>query len=133
MSSIDVANTVCAWVENALSLPFTIYNDLIPDAESDGACLRHDPAPAAERNFSDRSRLVKWNLTFYVRCLNSKSARDYAKQIIDKLHEAAITDPDTGILIDCEASTLPQFISTDDKKLTTYSAAITCEYMEQPS
>ena len=128
---LNVADIICGFVENALTLPFTIYADMIPEAETDGACIRHDPAPAAERRHLDGSRLLAWNLTFYIRCRKSDEARNYAKAITDALDETTIhngaTDPD----IDCMAATLPQFIGIDEKGFTTYSAAITCTYTQE--
>ena len=53
MSTLNVANIVNAWVEEKLELPFTIYNDVIPDTDNNAACLRYDPAPAAERRYTD--------------------------------------------------------------------------------
>lgn len=130
MSSLNVANIINKWVEKELTLPFTIYNDVMPDSTGDAACLRHDPAPAAERRYTDGTRLVKWNLTYYVRNKNRTKARDYADEITAKLDGAEITDQASGVKIECEAQTLPQFISLDDKNNTIYSAAIVCTYLE---
>lgn len=130
MSGLNVANIINEWVENKLSLPFTIYNDVIPDSTGDAACLRYDPAPAAERRYTDGTRLLKWNLTYYIRCKNRTDARDYAYNITEILDGAEITDQASGVKIECEAQTLPQFISLDDKNNTIYSAAITVTYLE---
>lgn len=126
---LNITDIVSEWVENELELPFTIYSDLIPDEDNDGACLRHDPAPAAEKRFTDGTRQVTWNLTFYVRCKNSVDALAYAKDITDKLDGATVTSD--GTKIDCEATTLPQFIDMDAKGFTTYSASIKCTYLEE--
>lgn len=126
--NLSVSNAICEYVENLLQLPFTIYSDILPEADQDGACIRHDPAPAAEARYIDGSRLISWNLSFYVRCKNAAQARVYAKIITDLLDGAEI-DAD-GVLVSCEAATLPQYISTDEKGFTVYSAAITSEYME---
>ncbi|MCM1218944.1 MAG: hypothetical protein NC548_31060 [Lachnospiraceae bacterium] len=128
---LNVAEIICKSVENALTPPFPIYADTMPDADKDCACLRHDPAPAAEMRFADGSRLLKWNLTFYIRCGNAEAARDGAKAMTDLLEGAAITDPETGTRIDTEAATLPQFIGVDDKGKTTYGAAVTASYLEE--
>lgn len=129
MIQSKVAETISAWVENELSLPFTIYCDLIPDEDTDGACIRHDPTPAAEQRYTDGTRLVAWNFTFYTRCKNADNAREYGKQIIDKLDGATVTSAE-DIQIDCEAVTLPQFIETDEKGFTTYSESVKCTYLE---
>nr|DAX69497.1 MAG TPA: Minor capsid protein [Caudoviricetes sp.] len=129
MTKSNIAEVVSEWVEKALSLPFTIYCDLIPFSDTDGACVRHDPSPAAEKRFTDGSRFVSWNLTFYVRLKNAEQARETAKQITDKLDGATVIRDD-GVSIDCEAVTLPQYIDTDSKEYTTYATAIKCEYLE---
>lgn len=130
MSALNVSNIVNDWVEKKLNLPFTIYNDVIPDTSDNAACLRYDPAPAAERRYTDGTRLLKWNLTYYVRNKDRTKARNYADEIAAQLDGAEIHDPASGVCIQIEAATLPQFISMDEKNNTIYSAAIVCTYLE---
>lgn len=130
MIQSKIAETISEWVENALDLPFTIYCDLIPDENSDGACVRHDPTPAAEKRFTDGTRLVAWNFTFYTRCKDAAQAREYGKQIVDKLDSATVTSAEK-IKINCEAVTLPQFIDTDAKGFTTYAESVKCTFLEE--
>ena len=131
MIQSKIAETISAWVETALELPFTIFCDLIPDEDADGACIRHDPTPAAEKRFIDGTREVSWNFTFYTRCKNATDARDYGKRIVDKLDGATIERSDDGLEIDCEAVTLPQFIDTDAKGYTTYASSVRATYLEE--
>ena len=130
MSVLNVANIVNAWVEEKLDLPFTINNDVIPDTKDNAACLRYDPAPAAERRYQDGTRLLKWNLTYYIRNKDRSKAREYASLITAALDGAEIPDETSGVVIETEAATLPQFITTDEKNNTIYSAAIVCTYLE---
>lgn len=130
MIQSKIAETISAWVESALELPFTIFCDLIPDEDADGACIRHDPTPAAEKRFIDGTREVSWNFTFYTRCKDAENAREYGKQIVDKLDGATIESTD-NIEIDCEAVTLPQFIDTDAKGFTTYAESVKCTFLEE--
>lgn len=130
MIQSKIAETISAWVEAALELPFTIFCDLIPDEDADGACIRHDPTPAAEKRFIDGTREVSWNFTFYTRCKDAEDAREYGKQIVDKLDGATIESTE-NIEIDCEAVTLPQFIETDAKGFTTYSQSVKCTFLEE--
>lgn len=130
MIQSKIAETISAWVESALGLPFTIFCDLIPDEDADGACIRHDPTPAAEKRFTDGTREVSWNFTFYTRCKNAEDAREYGKQIVDKLDGATIESTE-NIEIDCEAVTLPQFIDTDAKGFTTYAQSVKCTFLEE--
>lgn len=130
MIQSKIAETISAWVEIALELPFTIFCDLIPDEDADGACIRHDPTPAAEKRFIDGTREVSWNFTFFTRCKDAEDAREYGKQIVDKLDGATIESAE-NIEIDCEAVTLPQFIETDAKGFTTYSQSVKCTFLEE--
>ena len=118
MNVLNVANIVNDWIEKKLNLPFTIYNDVIPDTSDNAACLRYDPAPAAERRYTDGTRLLKWNLTYYVRNKNRTKAREYADKITARLDGVEITDGTSGVNIQIEAATLPQFISIDEKNTT---------------
>lgn len=130
MIQSKVAETISAWVETALNLPFTIYCDLLPNEETDGACVRHDPTPAAEERYNDGTRLVAWNFTFYTRCKNAADAREYGKKIVDTLDGATVVSTE-NIKIDCEAVTLPQFIDTDAKGYTTYCESVKCTFLEE--
>ena len=85
MSALNVSNIVNDWIEKILNLPFTIYNDVIPDTSDNAACLRYDPAPAAERRYTDGTRLLKWNLTYYIRNKDRTKAREYADRITARL------------------------------------------------
>lgn len=130
MNVFNVASTVNEWIEKKLNLPFTIYNDVIPNTDKAAACLRYDPAPAAEKRFVDGTRLLKWNLTYYIRNQDLSMARGYADMITAWLDGEEITDEKTGVSILIEAQTLPQFIDIDEKNNALYSAAIVCTYLE---
>lgn len=130
MIQSKIAETISAWVETALDLPFTIFCDLIPDDDADGACIRHDPTPAAEKRFIDGTREVSWNFTFYTRCKDAENAREYGKKIVDTLDGATIESTE-NIKIDCEAVTLLQFIDTDAKGFTTYAESVKCTFLEE--
>ena len=128
---LNISNIINEWVEQVLRLPFTIENDQITDETKDGACLRYDPAPAAERRYGDDTRLISWNMTYYIRCKKAAKARAYAYDITNRLDGETIPDPDTQTKLEIEAQTTPQFIEKDDKGFTTYSAAIVCTYLEE--
>ena len=129
MSTFTVSNIINAWVETQLELS-QIYNDVIPDTAKNAICLRYEPAPAAERRYTDGTRLLKWNLTYYVRNSKQADARALADKITAALDGAHIYDATSGIKIETEAATLPQFISVDEKNNTIYSAAIVATYLE---
>ena len=130
MIQSKIASAISAYVEETLQLPFIIYCDLIPDETADGACVRHDPTPAAEERYNDGTRLVAWNFTFYTRCKNAANAREYGKQIVDTLDGATVLSAE-NIKIECEAVTLPQYIDTDAKGFTTYAESVKCTFLEE--
>ena len=130
MIQSKIASAISAYVEETLQLPFTIYCDFIPDEAADGACVRHDPTPAAEERYNDGTRLVAWNFTFYTRCKNAANAREYGKQIVDTLDGATVLSAE-NIKIECEAVTLPQYIDTDAKGFTTYAESVKCTFLEE--
>lgn len=130
MSTFIVADTINAWVEERLGLKTTIYNDVMPDAAANAVCLRYDPAPAAERRYQDGTRLLKWNLTYYVRNKKRDDARALADSLTAALDGAEIHDQASGITALVEAQTLPQFIAVDEKNNTVYSAAIVATYLD---
>lgn len=132
MSTFTVSNIINAWIEQQLELA-QIYNDVIPDTAKNAICLRYEPAPAAERRYQDGTRLLKWNLTYYVRNAKQADARALADKITATLDGAHIYDETSGITIDTEAATLPQFINVDEKNNTIYSAAIVATYLEPRS
>ena len=127
---LNVSEIVNAWVEDKLHITAPIYNDVIPDTANDAACLRYDPAPAAEERYIDGSRLLKWNLAYYIRNANRSTARSMAGNITEALDGAQITDAVSGITVSVEAQTLPQFITVDEKNNTVYSASIVATYLE---
>ena len=127
---ICIAEIVNSYVEQKLSLPFTIDNDAIATA-GDGACLRHDPSAKKEKAFLDGSATMLYNMSYYIRCRNAKEAREYTKEIGDALDGHTFTDAATGTEIECETTASENYIGVDAKNLTTYSTAIKCTYMQQ--
>ena len=130
MKSSELIETICAYIEEQLELPFALYTDALPTEAGDGACIRCDPAAAASREYTDGSRLVTWNLSVYVRCAAAEDAREWAKAIPDALDGAEITSED-DVVIACEAETLPQYIETDAKGAVIYMASFIAGYLQE--
>ena len=128
---IDVAPVVCDYLEANMELPFALSLDLIQDAEKNGACIRHDPTQAAERSFTDGSRLIVWNLALYVRMKDAAKAREWTNAIIERLDGFTIEDKEKEIEIKCEAVALAQFVDTDDKGMTTYTGSFSAAFLEE--
>ena len=122
MSTLNVSNIINAWVENELHLTATIYNDVIPDNANDAICLRYDPAPAAERRYQDGTRLLKWNLAYYVRNKKRENAFKLAGDITAKLDGAEITDATSGLTVQVRGADAPAIYRRKTKKTTQYIA-----------
>ena len=125
---MNVAEIVAAYAKENVELPFNIYLDLIPDADEDSACVRHDSAAYAERRFTDGTRLVQVQLSIFIRCKDAKVALESAKTVIETLDGSRVDSG--GTKIDLEALTLPQFVEVDAAGYTIYSATITCTYYD---
>ena len=103
-----------------------IYNDEFPTPESEGVISRHDPSTAKSKTYIDGSEEGTLNIAYWARYKNAAKARETLNDIINAIDNEKIeTDEET---IYTEAQTLPQFVSTDDKGYTLYTASITAEY-----
>lgn len=124
MELTDIARAINEWLENKLSLPFKITNDIIANAENDGCCLRYNSTPYAEKRFIDTSHDTTYSLAYYFRMKDAKKCRDTALQALQALDGARIGG------LDIVAQTAPQFVEKTDKGATVYTATImaTCHY-----
>jgi len=107
-----------------------IYTDVWPDETSPGVICRYDPSSAKDRQYNDGSRRCVQNLAYYARSPGGTWCRDVLQWIIDTIDTEHVVRDSDGAEIDCEAVTLPQFVSMDDKKNTVYTIAVQCEYTE---
>lgn len=122
----NAIDTVIGYVDSTLKLPFSITYDVI-EGEGEGIAARHSAGKAAEREFTDGSRLVALPMSFYVRMLSAKDARRNALSIAHTLDGAELLSK-YGDSIDVEDVTLPQFIGVDAKGLATYEVAVKINY-----
>lgn len=74
MTKSNIAEVVNEWAEKALQLLFTTGCDLIPTADADGACVRHDPALPPKKIF--RRAPGEPQPYIYVRMKNAEQARE---------------------------------------------------------
>lgn len=126
--AFDLATVIAEWVEQELSLPFTIAIDLIQNPDEDGGCIRYDPSSASERRFIDGSRLIPRNLSIYIRCKNASTARTLACAIGECLDGITIHHQQTSI--ECESVTTAQFLECDQKGFTIYLVGIAASYLD---
>lgn len=108
----------------------TVYNDLFPEANGDSVICRYDPSQAVEKRFCDGSRNVKQQFSYYARSTDATKARKYLDEIINVLDTKDLIRVSDNFLVQCEAITLPQFISVDDNNNTIYTATVEIEYVE---
>ena len=129
---ISPAEIVCDYLEKTVTddaknaLPFRLEVELFANADTDSACIRHDPAPAAEKRFIDGSRIVQWNLSLFVRAKDAREGLKWARLMTDALDGARIED-DAGA-VDCETTALPQFVETDEAGFTIYMSSVSARY-----
>ena len=113
-------------------LDIAIYNDVFAD-DKEGATdiiCRYDPSEAAERRFIDGTRRVEEQLSFYCRSPNATKARDTLDDIIKTLDNHHVLRVKDGLLCQCEAVTLPQFVDVSDSGKTTYTCTVKIIYRE---
>ena len=113
-------------------LDIAIYNDVFADDKeraTDIIC-RYDPSEAAERRFIDGTRRVEEQLSFYCRSPNATKARDTLDDIIKTLDNHHVLRVKDGLLCQCEAVTLPQFVDVSDSGKTTYTCTVKIIYRE---
>ena len=113
-------------------LDIAIYNDVFAD-DKEGATdiiCRYDPSEAAERRFIDGTRRVEEQLSFYCRSPNATKARDTLDDIIKTLDNHHVLRVKDGLLCQCEAVTLPQFVDVIDSGKTTYTCTVKIIYRE---
>ena len=109
-----IAKLVNEYLKKKLDL--TIYNDVFAD-DKEGATdiiCRYDPSEAAERRFIDGTRRVEEQLSFYCRSPNATKARDTLDDIIKTLDNHHVLRVKDGLLCQCEAVALPQFVDMSD-------------------
>lgn len=129
---LNTAKEVIDYIARAHILPrgTAIYTDVFPD-EAEGIICRYDPSQGKTRSFLDGSRLCTQQLSLYARFKDAAVCREYLQRVVDLIDTACI-ETESGVCLDAEAATLPQFAETDEKNNTIYTAVITCEYTETP-
>ena len=115
-----IAKLVNEYLKKKLDL--TIYNDVFADdkAGATDTICRYDPSAAAERRFIDGTRRVEEQLSFYT--------LDDIIKTLDNHHILRIDDD--GLICQCEAVTLPQFVDMSDSGKTTYTCTVKIIYRE---
>ena len=105
-----------------------ILNDAFYDDTSEGVIARHDPGSAREHSYIDGSAEGAVSISFYGRYKDAYTARATLNSIIEAPDNAQIEDEGDNLTISTEAVSLPQYISTDEKGFTLYTAGIRAEY-----
>lgn len=113
-------------------LGVTVYNDVFADDKAGATDIisRYDPSAAAERRFIDGTRRVEEQIAYYCRSPNATTARDTLDDIIKTLDNHHVLRVKDGLLCQCEAVTLPQFVDMSDSGKTTYTCTVKIIYRE---
>lgn len=113
-------------------LGITVYNDVFADDKAGATDIisRYDPSAAAERRFIDGTRRVEEQIAYYCRSPNATTARDTLDDIIKTLDNHHVLRVKDGLLCQCEAVTLPQFVDMSDSGKTTYTCTVKIIYRE---
>ena len=116
----------------AKKLGVTVYNDVFADDKAGATDIisRYDPSAAAERRFIDGTRRVEEQIAYYCRSPNATTARDTLDDIIKTLDNHHVLRVKDGLLCQCEAVTLPQFVDMSDSGKTTYTCMVKIIYRE---
>jgi len=116
----------------AKKLGVTVYNDVFADDKAGATDIisRYDPSAAAERRFIDGTRRVEEQIAYYCRSPNATTARDTLDDIIKTLDNHHVLRVKDGLLCQCEAVTLPQFVDMSDSGKTTYTCTVKIIYRE---
>ena len=116
----------------AKKLGVTVYNDVFADDKAGATDIisRYDPSAAAERRFIDGTRRVEEQIAYYCRSPNATKARDTLDDIIKTLDNHHVLRVKDGLLCQCEAVTLPQFVDMSDSGKTTYTCTVKIIYRE---
>ncbi len=128
---IGIAETVNDYLKSQLPDLPEIYTDIFPFAEGESLLSRHDPSTAVEKRFLDGSRFGAVNLSYTARAKDPKVCRDRLNSILNTLDIKELIQASEGMAFECEALTLPQFVTVDDKEQTIYTCAVRVEYTQE--
>lgn len=111
------------------SLDIEIYNDLFPSADIEGVIAIHDPATRNVNEYIDGTTEYEIAVSYSARYSNAKKGREILTKILDLLDGARLKDTDDKFLIKTKAGANVQFIATDDKNNSIYTASINAVYV----
>ncbi|MBO6300843.1 MAG: hypothetical protein J6N15_00200 [Ruminiclostridium sp.] len=121
-----ITRAVNGYIEGRLGLP-QIVNDMFIDDTSEGIVSRHDPSTARETDYIDGSAEGVLNIAYWARYKDAAACRRTLDMLIDCVDGVELEDGG-GSTMRVTAVTLPQYVETDDKNMTTYTASIRVEY-----
>lgn len=123
----NIAKTIDNYLKSNIT-ELVMYNDLFPDADTQGVVSVHDPSARKLLDFIDGSSEYELNISFNARYKDSKKCRETLDNILKLLDNKKITDEVDGLKIKTKVVANVQFTGTDDKNLNYYTCSISCEY-----
>lgn len=123
----NIAKTVDTYIKSNVA-DLVMYNDLFPNADTEGVISVHDPSARKLLDFIDGSAEYQLNISFTARYKDAKKARETLDAILNLLDNKKLNDELDGLTIKTRVNANVQFIGTDDKNNSLYTCSISCEY-----
>lgn len=123
----NIAKTVDTYIKSNIA-DLVMFNDLFPNADTEGVISVHDPSARKVLDFIDGSAEYQLNISFTARYEDAKKARETLNAILDLLDNKKLNDELDGFTIKTRVNANVQFIGTDDKNNSLYTCSISCEY-----
>lgn len=123
----NIAKTVDTYIKSNIA-DLVMFNDLFPNADTEGVISVHDPSARKVLDFIDGSAEYQLNISFTARYEDAKKARETLNAILNLLDNKKLNDELDGFAIKTRVNANVQFIGTDDKNNSLYTCSISCEY-----
>lgn len=123
----NLAKTINAYLKDNIN-DLKIFNDLFPDDKTEGVIAIHDPATRKVTTFIDGTQELQINISYTARYKNAKKCREVLTSILELLDGCKLIDTEDNTKVKTEAIANAQFLATDDKNNSIYTASINAVY-----
>jgi len=125
----NIAKTIDDYIKQNIS-NVNFYNDLFPDATTEGIISIHDPSSRIVADYIDGTKEYAINISFTSRFKKASDSRAKLDAILDLLNNVKLTDITDNLQLKCKAVANVQFIGTDDKGNALYTCSISVNYIK---
>ena len=106
-----------------------IYNDLFLNPDGLEIMSRYEPSQAKITEYIDGSSVGSMQIAYFVRSDSANECRNILQAISDKLDNLKLTDStDEQTEYILSVTTLPNFVSVDDKENVIYTITVNADY-----